>query len=373
MTRLSIFDTIERDRGKEEDSPHGRDKSMEKTFRLKKGEALLLTDETQRRYFTGFESSFGAVLITAEGRSFYTDKRYLSAAKAELREKGWNVEEFVSYETIGRRAAAEGAKSALIDYSHTTMTEYAALKGMKLRFKDAKRRLESLFAVKDRREIACIARACDIAEKAFYKTLSFVKEGITEKELANALEANMLALGADKTSFDTIVAFGANSAVPHHKTGNDRLKRDMPVLVDFGCMADGYCSDCTRTFFFGEPSDEFVDVYAAVLEANLEAEKKIRTGTELAAADKIARDVLEKKGYKEAFTHTLGHGIGTRIHEYPTLGPKSAGKLKSGMVFSIEPGVYFDGKYGVRIEDTVVLKGGVKRLFKDEKNLILID
>ena len=346
---------------------------MEKTFRLKKGEALLLTDETQRRYFTGFESSFGAVLITAEGRSFYTDKRYLSAAKAELREKGWNVEEFVSYEAIGRRAAAEGAKSALIDYSHTTMTEYAALKGMKLRFKDAKRRLESLFAVKDRREIACIARACDIAEKAFYKTLSFVKEGITEKELANALEANMLALGADKTSFDTIVAFGANSAVPHHKTGNDRLKRDMPVLVDFGCMADGYCSDCTRTFFFGEPSDEFVDVYAAVLEANLEAEKKIRTGTELAAADKIARDVLEKKGYKAAFTHTLGHGIGTRIHEYPTLGPKSAGKLKSGMVFSIEPGVYFDGKYGVRIEDTVVLKGGVKRLFKDEKNLILID
>lgn len=346
---------------------------MEKTFRLKKGEALLVSDERGRRYFTGFDSSFGYVLITADARCFYTDRRYLSAAKDRLSEKGWIVEEFKDVFALRDRASAAGAACFLIDYATTTLTEYGELKRTKMRFKDAHRRLESVFAIKDREEIACIAKACDIAERAFYKTLEFVKEGITEKELANELEARMHEYGADRTSFETIVAFGANSAVPHHKTGNTRLAKNMPVLADFGCVYEGYCSDCTRTFYFGEPDEEFVDAYAAVLKANLAAEEAVRSGTDVCAADKIARDVLDEAGYGTAFTHSLGHGIGVAIHEYPSVGPRGKGKLKSGMVFSVEPGVYFDKKFGIRIEDTVVLKGGVKRLFKDEKNLILID
>lgn len=346
---------------------------MEKTFKLKKGEALLLSDERGRRYLTGFDSSFGYALVTPSQKYFYTDKRYLSAAKDFLAGKGWQTEEFTDLSAVGARAAQSGAKNLLIDYAATTLKEYAALKAMKLPFKDANRRLESLFAVKDKEEIACVAKACEIAEKAFYKTLEFVKEGVSEKQLANELETRMLEYGAEKTSFDTIVAFGANSAVPHHKTGAAKLVRNTPVLMDFGCVYEGYCSDMTRTFVFGEPSDEFVDAYAAVLEANLAAEEHIRTGMECAAADKIARDVLKDAGFGGAFTHSLGHGIGVAIHEYPTVGPRGTGKLKSGTVFSIEPAVYFEGKFGIRIEDTVVLKGGVKRLFKDEKNLFLID
>ncbi len=346
---------------------------MEKTFRLKKGEALLVSDERERRYFTGFDSSFGYVLVTGEGRYFYTDRRYLSAARSALVPKGWAVEEFTDISAVGARAAAAGAKCLLIDYAATTLSAAAEFKAARLPFKDAKRRLDALFAVKDKEEIALVAEACAIAEKAFYKTLECVKEGISEKELANELERRMHEYGAEKPSFDTIVAFGANSAVPHHKTGETRLKRDMPVLMDFGCVYGGYCSDMTRTFFFGAPDDGFVDAYAAVLKANLAAEEGIRTGMECSAADKIARDVLDAAGLGGAFTHSLGHGIGVAIHEYPAVGPRGTGKLKSGMVFSVEPGVYFEGKYGIRIEDTVVLKGGVKRLFKDEKNLILID
>ncbi len=345
---------------------------MDKSFKLKSGEALLLTDESERRYFIDFDSSFGYVLITAEERVFYTDKRYLSAAKDKL--ANWTVEQFTGLDAIAERIRRAGAKSVLIDYSVTTLEEYNKLKKMKFRFKDAGRRLESLFAVKSKTEIERIAKACSIAEKAFYSTLRYVEEGMTEKALANILEDNMHRYGADKVSFETIVAFGENSAVPHHKTGNTKLRKDMPVLIDFGCVYEGYCSDCTRTFFFGEPDDAFVDAYAAVLEANKKAEAEIRTGMGFAAADKIARDVLAQHGMAEAFTHSLGHGIGVKIHEYPYISPKGGtAKLKSGMVFSIEPGVYYDKKFGIRIEDTVVLKGGVKRLFKDEKNLILIN
>ncbi len=346
---------------------------MEKTFRLKKGEALLLTDERERRYFTGFESSFGYVLLTSAGKYFYTDKRYLSAAKDALVKAGWVTEEYRGLAEIGARIAESGAKNLLIDYGVTTMKEYAEMKKLRVPFKDAEKRLTGLFAVKDKDEIAKIGKACEIAERAFYRVLESVREGISEKELANELEARMHEYGAEKTSFETIVAFGENSAVPHHRTGEKRLRRNMPVLMDFGCVYDGYCSDMTRTFYYGEPEEEFVDAYAAVLEANLTAEEKIRTGMDCAAADRIARDKLEECGYGKAFTHSLGHGIGTAIHEYPTIGPRGTGKLKSGMVFSVEPGVYFEGKYGIRIEDTVVLKGGVKRLMKDEKNLILID
>ena len=345
---------------------------MDKTFKLKSGEALLLTDESERRYFIDFDSSFGYVLITAESRAFYTDKRYLSAAREKL--VGWDVEEFKGLDAVAERVRRAGAKSVLIDYSVTTVAEYNKLKKMKFRFKDASRRLESLFAVKSKTEIERITKACSIAEKAFYATLSYIEEGMTEKTLANILEDNMHRYGADKVSFETIVAFGANSAVPHHKTGNTKLAKDMPILIDFGCVYEGYCSDCTRTIFFGEPDDAFVDAYAAVLEANKKAEEEIRTGTGFCEADKIARDVLAKYGMDKAFTHSLGHGIGVNIHEYPYISPKGGdSKLKSGMVFSVEPGVYFDKKFGIRIEDTVVLKGGVKRLFKDEKNLILIN
>lgn len=346
-----------------------------KTLKLGKNEAVILTDPAERQYFTGFESSFGYLVMTAEAVAFYTDKRYLYAADNLLSHEGVKVEQFTGMEKIKEFLTRNCVKTAGIDYSLTTLSEFAELKKLGVRFKDAGKKLSAVFAVKDKEEIKNIKKACEIAERAFYDTLPFVKSGITEKQLANELEYRMHVLGAEKVSFDTIVAFGENTAVPHHETGSAKLEKNMPVLIDFGCKVNGYCSDCTRTFYFGVAPEDFKKAYAAVLEANLKAEAEIKAGCDAAAADKIARDVLKGYGMDNAFTHSLGHGIGVNIHEYPYLSPKGEGKkLKNGMVFSIEPGVYFDGRFGIRIEDTVILSGGsIKRLFTDDKNLTEIN
>jgi Xaa-Pro aminopeptidase len=228
-------------------------------------------------------------------------------------------------------------------------------------------------AVKDDKEIALIEKACEIAEKAYHKAIKTVKVGMTETELKNTIEENVLSLGGDGVSFDIIVAFGMNAAVPHHETGETTLQNDSVILVDMGALVDGYMSDLTRTCFFGTPSKEFVDCYNAVLNANLLAEEKIVSRMKASEADAVARNYLESKGLAKYFTHSLGHGVGYEIHEFPTLSRRCDAPLEENMVFTIEPGVYFDGEFGIRIEDTVVMKDGkVKRLFSDDKSLEII-
>ena len=184
----------------------------------------------------------------------------------------------------------------------------------------------------------------------------------------------MAALGAEDTAFDTIVAFGKNSAVPHHETGEAALVKNQVVLIDTGAKVNGYCSDITRTAFFGEPDDEFLNVYDAVLNANLKAESEICAGITSKAADKIARDKLKSRGYGEYFTHSLGHGVGLEIHEKPYLSPRSDETLSENAVFTVEPGVYIEGKFGIRIEDTCLMSGGrAVRLFSDGKELTVIE
>ena len=183
----------------------------------------------------------------------------------------------------------------------------------------------------------------------------------------------MRQLGAEDVSFDTIIAFGVNAAVPHHETSSDTLKENSCILMDFGCKYKGYCSDITRTLYFGQPDSEFLSAYDLVLSANVLAEEEIFAGMTGKNGDKIARDYLDKNGIGQYFTHSLGHGIGLNIHESPYLSRKGEEVLTDNMVFSIEPGVYFDGKFGIRIEDTVLLSGGkVKRLFNDDKKLIVL-
>jgi Xaa-Pro aminopeptidase len=181
--------------------------------------------------------------------------------------------------------------------------------------------------------------------------------------------------GASGTSFDTIVAFGENSSVPHHETGERRLKFGDIVLIDFGCKYNGYCSDCTRTFLFGDDGkhEEFKKAYAHVLKAHMLVKEKLTPEMGCRQADGIAREYLKEQGLDKYFTHSLGHGIGINIHEYPTVSPKSDSILKNGMVFSDEPGVYLEGKFGIRIEDTITLKGGkVISLTDTDKNLIIL-
>jgi Xaa-Pro aminopeptidase len=230
-------------------------------------------------------------------------------------------------------------------------------------------------ALKDKGEIESISRACQIADNAFLKLLKEIKEGMTENDVAATLEYLMRKEGASGTSFDTIVGFGENSSVPHHETGTRKLKFGDIVLIDFGCKYNGYCSDCTRTFLFGDDGkhEEFKQAYAHVLKAHMLVKEKLTSGVSCKDADGIARNYLKEHGLDTYFTHSVGHGIGINIHEYPTISPKSDSILKNGMVFSDEPGVYLEGKFGIRIEDTITLDGDkVISLTDTDKNLLIL-
>ena len=237
--------------------------------------------------------------------------------------------------------------------------------------------LAQAMTVKNEWELENISKACEIAEKAFLALLPEIKEGMTETEVVALLEYNMRKLGAQGLSFEPIVAFGPHAAVPHHETGSTKLRFGEEILIDFGCKVNGYCSDITRTFLFGDDGkhEEFKKAYAAVLQAHELAKEQITSGMTGAEADAVAREYLKSQGYGELFTHSLGHGIGLNVHEYPSVSPRNTtSKLVDGMVFSDEPGVYKAGEYGIRIEDTVTLKDGKIKSFMsltDRKLIIL--
>ena len=245
-----------------------------------------------------------------------------------------------------------------MDFTRTTLAEYAEYKILFDVIEDCAPKLSSLREIKSEEELKSIKKACKIAQRTVADAFDFLTANVTELEVKDFIEERYKALGASGASFDTIVAFGKNSAVPHHETGKRKLKDGDVVLIDTGAKVGGYCSDITRTAFFGKPDREFIKVYNAVLFANMKAEQGICGGISGKDADKIARDVLTEKGYGEYFTHSLGHGVGLEIHESPRLSPSAETEIKENAVFTIEPAVYLDGKFGVRIEDTCVMQGG---------------
>jgi len=343
-----------------------------KNISCKKGEAILLTDRLTRKYLCELDVAEGSLIIT-DTFTVFTDARYFSAAKVVLNKAGIDAVLFKDISTISDFIKDKKITKLFIDYSKTTVKEFFEYKRFGVEIDDCEGKLSDIKACKTDEEIACIKKACAIAEKAYHTAIKTVKKGITENELRTRLEALMMEYGAEDVSFETIVAFGSNAAVPHHVTGETVLTDNVPILVDMGCKVKGYCSDVTRTAFFGTPSKEFLDCYKAVLKANELAIEKITDGTYTDEADGFARDVLSKAGLGEYFTHSLGHGVGLEIHEYPTLSSRRKDVLKNNMVFTIEPGVYIDGKFGIRIEDTVLLnEGKVERLYSDDKNLVIL-
>lgn len=339
---------------------------------LNENNLYLLTNEKQRLYLTGFFATDGYVVVS-EGKKFlFVDPRYFYAAQKALKNsdvtvvKGFKNEAFEFLKSTGK-------KDLYIDYTKTSISEAEEYGELGFSLKDCSKDMVASMKIKSDEELKNIKKACAIAEASLKCVLPLIKEGISELELAAALEAEFKKHGASNPSFETIVAFGKNAAVPHHETGSTRLKNNECVLIDFGCLYKGYCSDMTRTFFYGKPDKQFKKAYEAVLTAHLAAEKGIYAGIECVAADKIARDILEERGYGKYFTHSLGHGIGVNIHEPPALSPKGKGTLENRMVFSIEPGVYLDGKFGIRIENTVTLSDGkVVPFMKTTKKLVTL-
>ena len=338
---------------------------LQRIFAQTGADALFLEQDFLRRYITGFYSTDGYVVYDGKTCTFVADLRYFEAAGDALKDSAIRVVEGSFDRALSLVA---GCKTLGVPYPFVSRAACARLEERGFALTDCMPALREAMKVKSAFELDCIARACDMAEEGLLHTLPRIKEGMTERELAAVLEYEMRMQGADGTSFETIVAFGKGSSVPHHETGDAKLKFGDVVLIDFGCKTQGYCSDCTRTFLFGDDGrhEAFKKTYAAVLEAHERVKETLVSGMTGREADAIARDLFAAKGLDKYFTHSLGHGIGLQIHEYPVLAPRGEEVLTDGMVFSDEPGLYFAGEYGIRIEDSICLENGKVRSFMNK-------
>jgi Xaa-Pro aminopeptidase len=327
-------------------------------------DALLVTDLLNVRYLTGFTGSNAALLLHADGddRSvFCTDGRYETQSQQQVPDLRRVIDRDSDRKLAGE---ADGAGIAGLGFeSHVvTVDAHEALAQIvgHERMHRASWLVERLRAVKDVDEVGALRVACAAADSALAGLLADggLRPGRTEREVARDLENRMVQAGAAGPSFETIVAAGPNSAVPHHRPTDAELRSGDLVKMDFGALVDGYHSDMTRTVVLGEPAGWQRELYALVAAAQAAGRAALRPGADVRDVDAAARTVIAEAGYGEAFLHGLGHGVGLAIHEAPTLSQRGAGTLEAGMAVTVEPGVYLADRGGVRIEDTLVVGDG---------------
>lgn len=228
--------------------------------------------------------------------------------------------------------------------------------------------------IKDENEIELMRKASAINDKAMEEIIEFIRQGCTEIEAAKKLAEIYEKYGSNSFSFVPLICFGANAAEPHHSSDDTELKENNCIIIDIGCIKDSYASDMTRSIFYGQPDQEYKKIYDLVYKANIAAIKAVKPGVKFSDIDRAARKVIEEGGYDEYFIHRTGHNIGINVHEYPDVSSSNDMEVVEGMVFSIEPGIYLPGKYGVRIEDLVVVtQDGCEVLNKFPKDLIILD
>jgi Xaa-Pro aminopeptidase len=313
---------------------------------------FLVTDLTNVRYLTGFESSNAAVLVEPRGgATLYTDFRYIEAARGvagvTVEQAKRSVTQYLSTK-LGGRVAVEG--DAL------TYSQWQLLGESGAELVPTTGVVEALRAVKDAEELAAIARTARIADRAFEALTAETWVGRTEREVAWRFFELLHAHGADGIAFETIVASGPYGAKPHARPTDRLIEPRTLVTVDWGARAGGYCSDCTRTLATGPLPDRLREIYDVCLAAQEAALAGIRAGITGVEADSLARDAIEAAGYGANFGHGLGHGVGLQVHEAPNLSQQSKDTLAVGQVVTIEPGIYLEGEGGVRIEDLVVVR-----------------
>ncbi len=340
-------------------------------------EAILIYSPVIRRYFTGFPSSDGYLLITKEDAVFFTDSRYIEAAqsqcvcKAEQVTKVANeVKEYVKKNGIFKIYTERSRLSvSMADFFKTVFLPCRVTPSKRL-----EKKISELRMVKSQDEIECIKKAQTIAEEAFEHILTFIKPGVTEKQIALELDFYMLSHGAEALSFETIAVTGKKSSMPHGVPDDTVVKTGDFITMDFGAVYKGYHSDMTRTVAVGKVSDEQRKIYEIVLQAQKNALSQIKCGEFCKKVDAAARDIISDAGYGEYFGHGTGHGVGVEIHEEPNLSPNSDAVLQVGNVVTVEPGIYLPGKFGVRIEDmALITEDGFENLTKTPKELIIIE
>lgn len=328
---------------------------------------LLLTNLVNVRYLTGFESSNAAMLVTPDGdATLWTDFRYIEEAR---KAEGVRVE--LTKRNLLRDIAASLPSGVQFEADALPYGQWQVLDGEGVKLTATRGVVEELRAVKDEGELAAIRHAVRVADRAFEALTAEAWIGRTERELAWRFHELMHAHGADGTSFEPIVAAGANGAKPHANPSDHIIEADTLVVVDFGVRVDGYCSDCTRTIATGRLPAKMREIYDVCLAAQTAAVAGIRPTMTGVEADNIARSIIEEAGYGGEFGHGLGHGIGLDVHEDPRLSTESSDTLQTGNVVTVEPGIYSEGYAGVRIEDLVIVTDdGVEIVSSFPKTLV---
>ncbi len=337
-------------------------------------QALLLTDPLDIYYITGIKLSTGVVVIYDENATLFVDKRYFELCQKTSPIPVKSIEEF-PITKIFKTSPFDKIEKIAFDSGKTTFNQYQELQRdiPHCTLIPLNQPIVIIRSIKDSYELDILRRAAQIGCEGYEFVVSLLKENITEIDVATELEIFWKRKGADGLGFDSIIAFGVNSSMPHYRPQLVPLKRNDPVLIDIGVKWQGYHSDMTRMVFFGEPSPKMQEIYEVVLKAQERAVEACAPGKTTGELDKIARDSIKAAGYGDLFTHGLGHGIGLEIHERPVLRskpPESETILQPGMVITIEPGIYIPGVGGVRIEDSIIVtEEGGEVITKTPKNL----
>ena len=339
-------------------------------------DAILLTDEKNRRYVTGFHSTAGAVYVSKRRAVFYTDFRYIEAAKSAI--TNCEVRQICSGETyssvMNMLCREDGVRTIALEDDCLTYKEYCSWeKALHAKVEPQHDLMNILRTVKSKDELERIIRAQRIAEKSFEEILNDIKPGVSEREIAARLTYKMLHYGAENMSFDPIVVSGTNSSRPHGVPSDKLIENGDFVTMDFGCIYEGYCSDMTRTIAVGSVTNEMRTVYDTVLREQKAVIKIDRAGVTGREVDAAARDLIAGAGYGDCFGHGFGHGVGLYIHEAPNAAPSAQKPLPAGAILTAEPGIYLEGRFGVRIEDMLYLtEDGCINLTEAPKQLIIL-
>lgn len=358
---------------------NNRLQNLRTSLEINKIDALLITDAANKKYISGFSGSSALLYISKDQAALITDFRYIEQATNQCPE--FEIINQGSEGLIGtamKIAQTDNAKYIGFESAHTNYSTYKQLSGFnQFELVPTENIIEEFRKIKDKEELDKMRKAESIGDLAFSKIVSLInleyKNGLTENDIALELERIMRKNGASGTSFGSIVAAGAKSSLCHAVPGNELLSQGGFVVLDFGCIYEGYCSDMTRTLFIGEPSEKHLEIYHTVLKAQLAALEGIKPGMKGKEVDKIARDIITDAGYGEYFGHGLGHSAGLEVHENPRFSATEEGIIKPGMVLTVEPGIYVPGLGGVRIEDMVVVtESGIENFTKSPKDLIIV-
>jgi Xaa-Pro aminopeptidase len=338
---------------------------------------MLVSALVNVRYLTGYTGSNGLALIGPRARTFLTDFRYVEQAAEEVH-ASWRRARVPQDLLEGLEAALpEGQLRLGFEEAHVTVGQLRQLRGLlseRVELTGVGRLVEGLRAIKEPEEVQRIKAATELADAAFERLVRGGLIGRTERELAIELERDMRQHGAQRPSFDTIVAAGAHGALPHAQPRDVEIRRGELVVIDWGAELNGYCSDCTRTVAAGEPGAQARSAYELVLEAQLAGLRALKVGASGRDVDAVARAVIEAAGQGERFGHGLGHGVGLEIHERPRLSQRSEDDLRAGNVVTVEPGLYLPRRFGIRTEDLVVARqDGCEILTSVTKQLIVAD